>query len=121
MATLFEKYGGFSSISKIVMSFYDKVLDCDQIGHYFDHVDMRRQIDHQTKFVSTVMGGPASYSNEALDRVHRPLGISQSDFDRVVFLMGETFKEFGLEPEDIDTIIRDMNSRSNFIISDKNA
>jgi hemoglobin len=59
--SLFEKYGGFAQISKVVMVFYDKVLDPDLVGPFFDNIDMRRQIDHQTQFIASVMGGPASY------------------------------------------------------------
>ena len=40
--TLYEKYGGFSQVSKIVLSFYDTLLDNDEIGPFFDDVDMSR-------------------------------------------------------------------------------
>ena len=43
--TLFDKYGGFATVSKVVMSFYDRVLDSDQIGEYFEDIDMKRLID----------------------------------------------------------------------------
>lgn len=58
--SMFERYGGFAKLSK-VMAFYDRVLDSDVIGDFFEGVDMRRLIDHQTKFISQVMGGPAAY------------------------------------------------------------
>lgn len=54
VSSLFEKYGGFAAISKIVMDFYGRVLDSDEIGHFFDDVEMGRQIDHQTKFIAQV-------------------------------------------------------------------
>ena len=60
--SLFDKYGGFASVSKVVMTFYTKVLDSDVIGDYFDGIDMRRLIDHQTKFIATIMGGPVGKS-----------------------------------------------------------
>lgn len=56
MATMFERYGGFANVSKIVMSFYDKVLDSDVIGDYFEDVDMWALIDHQTKFIAPPAG-----------------------------------------------------------------
>jgi len=46
MSSLFELYGGFASVSKIVMAFYDKILDSDIAGPYFDDVDMKALIDH---------------------------------------------------------------------------
>ena len=53
MATMFEKYGGFAKVSRIVSSFYDKALDSPILAPYFTGVDMRRLIDHQTKFASS--------------------------------------------------------------------
>ena len=93
--SIFEKYGGFAQVSKVVMSFYDKVLDSEIIGPYFDNVDMRRLIDHQTKFIASVMGGPASFSNEALRQVHANLDIDKNSFDEMTRLLTETLTELG--------------------------
>jgi len=71
--SMFERYGGFSVVSRIVSSFYDRVLDSDNLAPYFEGTDMRRQIDHQSKFISSLMGGPASYSNDQLERSHERL------------------------------------------------
>jgi hemoglobin len=43
---MFERYGGFSRISRIVSTFYDLVLDSPMLGPYFANTDMRRLIDH---------------------------------------------------------------------------
>lgn len=115
--TLFEKYGGFATISRVVMSFYDRVLDSDQVGDYFADTDMKRLIDHQTKFVASVMGGPAAFSDDMLRRVHARLEISRADFDEVATLLRATLEEFSVEPEDIDTIMYEIESRSPVIIS----
>ena len=56
--TLFEKYGGFSSVSKVVLAFYDTLLDSDDIGPFFDDIDMSRMVDHQTKFVASLPWRP---------------------------------------------------------------
>jgi len=52
------------------MSFYDKILDSPVTSPYFSGIDMKRLIDHQTKFFAALMGGPASYTNDHLERVH---------------------------------------------------
>lgn len=64
--TLYEKYGGFSQVSKIVLAFYDTLLDDDDIGPFFDDVDMARMVDHQTKFIASLLGGPAAYTDNQL-------------------------------------------------------
>lgn len=115
--TMFDRYGGFACVSKIVMAFYDRALDSDIIGGFFENSDMKTLIDHQTKFISSVMGGPASYSNEVLRRVHAGLEIDQRAFDEMVALLTETLEDFELEPEDISEIAHAIKSRSPFIMS----
>lgn len=115
--TLFEKYGGFKSVSRIVMSFYEKALDSDQIGDYFENIDMPRLIDHQTKFISTIMGGPASYTDDRLRKTHEHLKLSHADFDEMANLLRETLVEHGMERADVDHVIREVEARRGPIIS----
>lgn len=117
MQSLFERYGGFSTVSKIVMAFYDKVLDSDIAGPFFEHVDMRALIDHQTKFVAQVMGGPVEYTNDVLRAVHARHAIDRKAFDEVAALMRETLEDFEVTPDDIDTIMDEIASRASYIIS----
>ena len=118
--SMFERYGGFAKLSKVVMAFYDKALDSDVIGDYFEDVDMRRLVDHQTKFIASIMGGPASYTNEALRQLHARLNIDQRAFDEMAALLEETLEDFDFKREDIDQIIADVKSRSPYIVSDGN-
>ena len=115
--SMFDRYGGFVNVSKIVMHFYDKVIDSDVIGEHFVNTDLRRLIDHQTKFICSVMGGPASYSNDALERIHANTVIDQAAFEEMASLLTESFEDFDVEQDDIDTVISDLRERSRFIIN----
>lgn len=115
--TLFEKYGGFKSVSRIVMDFYEKALDSDQIGDYFENIDMARLIDHQTKFISSLLGGPATFTDERLKKVHASLKLSHTDFDETARLLRETLAEHGFEPQDIEFVMTEIESRRAHIIS----
>ena len=116
-ATMFQRYGGFTTVSKIVSAFYDKILDSPLLSPYFDGVDMRKQIDHQTKFISYLMGGPVSYSDEALERVHARLNIDQKSFDEIVMLLAETLEDHGVEQSDVSTLRQELVRRSKIIIN----
>lgn len=115
-SSLFEQYGGFAKISRIVGAFYDKVMESDELAPYFKHTDMRRQIDHQTKFVASLMGGPASYSDQELKRIHERLNIDDSAFGEICVLLQETLEDFEVEDNDIDTIVGAMGSKKPFIV-----
>jgi hemoglobin len=114
--TVFERYGGFAKVSRLVLSFYDKMLDSPVTAPYFANTDMKRLIDHQTKFVATLMGGPASYTNEHLDRVHGHLGITEAAFSEAVEMLRETFEDFNMDGEDIEHVMDEFMSRKNYIV-----
>ncbi len=115
--TLFDRYGGFAQVSKIVSSLYDKILDSPLTSPYFEHVDMRRLIDHQTRFIATLLGGPASYTHEHLERVHQHLAITDEVFAEMVELLRETLEDFGFEDSDIGLVEDEIMSRRAYIVT----
>ena len=66
--SLFEKYGGFATVHKVVEHFYDGVLDNDMLSPHFERVDMSRLIDHQTRFFASAMGAPPPLTMPILKR-----------------------------------------------------
>ncbi len=116
-ATIFERCGGFAKVSRIVMAFYDKALESDIIGGYFEDVDLARLIDHQTKFIASVMGGPISISDDQLQRAHAGLGIDEVEFAEMVSLLEQTFSEFGLDRADVDRVIAQVRRRAPLVIT----
>lgn len=114
--TIFDRYGGFRKISKIVISFYDKITTSPITQRYFENVNMKRLIDHQTKFVSSMMGGPASYTNEHLERVHAHLGITEEAFYEAVDLLKDTLEDHDFDDPDIDAVEQEVLVRKNHIV-----
>lgn len=117
--SLFEHYGGFAKISRVVSEFYDRMLDSPNLAGYFKNTDMRRLVDHQTKFIASLMGGPAEFSNESLERSHARLNIDQASFDEMVELLAETLEDFDFDDSDIKTIAAEMKSRAKYIVTRK--
>ena len=115
--TLFQKYGGFAAVSRIVLTFYDKVLDSEQIAHFFEDVDLSRLVDHQTKFIASLLGGPASFSDEHLRKVHIHLGIGDADFDEMARLLDESLAQHRFSPDDRDHVSRQIEARRPVIVS----
>ena len=120
MTSLFQKYGGFAKVSRIVLAFYEKALDSDQIGDHFDGIDMKRLVDHQTKFISSLMGGPAGFADDRLKQMHAHLGISDADMDEMKHLLGETLDEFGITAVDRDAILDEIEARRGVIVTKPN-
>ena len=115
--TPFERYGGFATIHKVVMAFYDKVLDSDIMAEYFEGVDMRNLIDHQTQFVSQIMGGPAAYTDEMIRQLHARLAIHDVAFDEMAELLEETLEDFEVEEDDIAAVMNEITTRRPLIVT----
>lgn len=115
--SLFQKYGGFSAISRVVLTFYDKALDSEQIGGFFEDIDMNRLMDHQTKFISSLLGGPASFADERLRQLHARFDISDQDMDEMAKLLTESLEEHGFEPDDRDAVIFEIEARRGYIVN----
>ncbi len=114
--TMFQRLGGFAQVRKIVSELYDRILDSD-LERFFQGVDVRRLIDHQTKFIASVMGGPASFSDEHLARAHRHLGITRADFALLAELFRETLEDFDLDITDIDFLMREVAARQRAVVA----
>ena len=115
--SLFEKYGGFATIHKVVEHFYDGILDNEVLSPYFDGVNMERLIDHQTRFFASAMGGPASFDDAHLENMHRGLGITEEAWDAVVGVLLNTLGSFNVEEGDIQQIVGAVGSKKSFIVT----
>lgn len=115
--TIFERYGGFSTFSKVVSAFYDKILESPITSRYFANIDMRNLVDHQTKFVASVVGGPASYTNEHIARIHAPLKIDDVAFAEMSSILRETLEEFGVADADVHVVCQEILNRKHFVVT----
>jgi hemoglobin len=103
---LYDKIGGFGTVSRIVLNFYSKALESDAIAPYFASVDMQRLIDHQTQFICALLGGPVSFSDDQIRDVHRDVKISEDGFDQFVELFEEALQEAELEAADVAAVVQ---------------
>jgi len=115
--SIFERCGGFASVRKVISGFYDKVLESPRLSHHFSGVDMRTLIDHQTKFVTSIMGGPASFPDAQIQRAHARLGISRAEFLELVALMVATLDEHGLPAADIEQVRQELYRREPLVVT----
>ncbi len=99
------------------MTFYEMALESDQIGGHFEDIEMPRLIDHQTKFVSSLVGGPASFSDDRIEAVHRNLNISHADFDEMAELFAEALSMHGMRDDHIKIALQAIESKRAIIVA----
>ena len=78
---------------------------------------MKSLIDHQTKFISSVLGGPASFTNDHVERVHARLWISEPAFNEAMALLRETLEDYNFQEDDIQEVEDGMMRYKNYIVT----
>jgi hemoglobin len=114
---LFERLGGFARVRLIIAAFYDQVLETESLGAYFARADTRRLIDHQTKFMAQLMGGPVAFGDDVLRRAHAGLGVTREDFRLMAEILRDTLDDHGLQPSDVDQVLREFTRREALIVA----
>lgn len=107
--TLYRRLGGAWAVDVAVELFYRKVLWDERVAHFFDDVDLDRQIAKQVGFLSMVFGGPTNYSGRELAQAHHHLlarGMTDEHFDVVVELLVDTLRLIGANEDDIAEVTK---------------
>ena len=115
--TLYDQLGGFSAVRKLVSDFYDRVLDEEGVASFFRDTEMSKLIDHQTKFFATLLGGPVSYTDEQLRKLHTSMGIQDHHFDVILGLVQETLEDHDIDEQAVTSIIEKMNTYRSAIVT----
>jgi hemoglobin len=106
-ASLYEKLGGAPAVTAAAELFYRKVLVDERIAHFFDDIDMDRQVAKQAAFLSMVLGGPSAYSGKDMRTAHASLvarGLTDQHFDAVMEHLAATLRELGVDEEDVAAV-----------------
>ena len=114
--SLFEKYGGFATVSKVVNELYDALEANEVTAPYFENSDIRALMDHQVKFLSQVLGGPQKYTGKDMSAAHTGMKISDVAFGEVAGTVKGILVDNGVDDEDVDTIIAMLASLKDDIV-----
>lgn len=117
----FERLGGFAKVRLIVSDFYERVLATPNLRVYFEGIEMRRLVDHQTKFISAIMGGPASYTDAQIAHAHARLNILGEHFDELAELFRESLEDAGIAHADVTRLCAHVTALREHVVTDAHA
>ncbi|GAB4393710.1 MAG: group 1 truncated hemoglobin [Gammaproteobacteria bacterium] len=103
--SLFEKLGGSEAVNAAVDIFYRKVLSDNLISHFFDSVDMDKQIAKQKAFLTYAFGGPNHYTGKDMREAHKQLHLKEEHFQAVANHLQTTLQELNVAPELIQEVM----------------
>jgi len=115
--SVYDQIGGFVAVRKLIIEFYNRVLDDDNLAPIFENSDLERVIDHQTKFFAMLLGGPASFTDNEIKLIHSRLNLTNENFDLVNEHLIETLEDHDLEPEHIDHVSKEFELRRKLVVT----
>lgn len=114
--TLYERIGGEEGIQQMVESFYERVLQDELLLPFFQGTDMGKLRTMQLEFFTAALGGPIEYDDVSLSYAHQGKGIEPKHFTRFVEIMFETLSCLELTEEEVDRVIKRLNTYSGEIM-----
>ncbi len=96
MASVYDQIGGAAAVDAAVDIFYRKVLGDPIISHFFDSVDMDRQIGKQKAFLTMAFGGPSHYTGKDMRNAHKHMKLTEAHFAAVAGHLQGTLQELNV-------------------------
>ena len=94
--SVFEQIGGQAAVDAAVDIFYRRVLSDPVISHFFDSVDMDRQIGKQKAFLTMAFGGPNKYTGKDMREAHKHMKLTEQHFGAVAGHLQGTLEELNV-------------------------
>ncbi len=109
---LLELIGGRSTIKAATEVFYSKVLEDDNLRHFFERVDMGHIRSRQVMFISMLLGGRV-YTGKDIHDAHarsRDNGLNDVHFDLFLKHFRAALEQVGVKPENAGKIMKRLES-----------
>jgi len=117
--SLYERLGGYDTISKIIDEFLKKMFADPQVGRYFIGMgtDTREQLRQKNKLLMCKnTGGPCKIINRDMKLAHGGLGITDSDWHVAVTHLATSLKTLNVGEEEQKELLQLITSLKEYIV-----
>ncbi len=116
--SLYNRLGGATGISDLVVEFYERVLDDATLSPMFENTSMEHLRTMQHEYFTIASGGPPSASAMSLKAAHAGRGITEAHYQRFFHHLLATLESAGIDRDDIDTMIERLALERDQIVDD---
>jgi len=107
--TLYERLGGEEGLSKLLVAFYDRVLQDEALSGFFIDVPIEKLQHMQHEFFAAALDGPVDYSGRPLSEVHAGMGITPHHLRLFLDHLLETLEGYEIGEDDRYDIVSRIN------------
>ncbi len=114
---LFDLIGGRSTIEAATELFYEKVLQDDNLRHFFEGVDMAHLRSRQAMFISMLLAGGVYTGKTIHDAPRsRDQGLNDAHFDLFLKHFHAALEEVGVKSENAEKIRKRPESKRGTVL-----
>lgn len=103
--TLYRRLGEQEGIRAVVDDFYERLLEDEDLGPFFEDADMEKLRRTQTDFLCEAAGGPEAYDAEPVREAHLHVPFTKPHIERAIALLERSLDKFGVPEEDAETVV----------------
>src|ERR1022692_2160460 len=110
---LYELIGGRRTIKAATELFYNKVLEDDNLRHFFERVDTAHLRSRQIMFISMLLGGRVYTGKDIRDAPARSSdhGLNDAHFDLFLKHFRAALEQVGVKPENAEKVMKRLESK----------
>jgi hemoglobin len=115
---LYELIGGRGTIESATERFYEKILQDENLRHFFEGVDMADLRSRQAMFVSMLLGGRV-YTGKNIREAHarsRDHGLNDQHFNQFLEHFRAALEEVGVKPENAEEVRKRLESKRGIVL-----
>jgi hemoglobin len=102
---LYRRLGQREGIRAVVDDFYDRLLEDDDLGPFFEGADMEKLRRTQTDFLCETAGGPETYDAEPVREAHLHVPFTEAHIAQAIALLEESLEKFDVPEEDAEAVM----------------
>ena len=106
---LYETIGGSDTVEAAIRSFYRRVLEDENLRHFFHSTDMAHLRAGQSMFVSMLLGGRVVYNGKNINAAHahaRAQGLTSEHLDAFLQHFRTAIDEVGVKPDKAEKVMK---------------
>lgn len=118
MQTLYEQIGGAPTVDKLIVAFYQHVLNDPLLSPFFEHTSIEKLTNMQRSFFAVALGGPVPDAKISLYEAHQGRGIQVKHLTRFTEHLMDTLREIGVEEADAKKVYERIATYSNDVLGE---
>lgn len=115
--SLYGKIGGKAAVDAAVDLFYKKIVADAEVNHFFEDINMKRQISKQTAFIAAALGGPKPWTGKDLRKAHASLDLTEKDFGIIAGHLKSTLEELKVDEALITQVMTIVGSTKDAVLN----